>query len=185
MRQTVVPYASALLAFFWLACSGTQGRLPASPRPSVQASSEYCQMALAALAVTVKKFEEQPLGLEVRCVERVATSAGKIYVDARFTKGDQLELVPEPSCTTDRYVIRFDPKAFVPSPTEEVVLLGLWTQPPTGWEFNAVVESPNWPSRRPGTMSLSQCGSAFGVLSHSSNGWGATIVTPPRSPDAL
>jgi hypothetical protein len=142
-------------------------------------------MALAALAATIKKFEEQPLGLEQRCVERVATSGGKIYVDARFTEGEQLAAVPESSCTSDRYVVRFDPKAFVPSPSEEVVLLALWTHPPAGWEFNAVVESPNWPSRRPAVMSLSQCGSAFGVLNQSSNGWAATIVMPPRSPDAL
>lgn len=184
MRLTGVPRATALMALGWLACSGAQGRPPAPPPPA-QVSSVYCQMALAALAASVKKFEEQPLGLEQRCVERVATSGGKIYVDARFTEGEQLASVPQPGCTTDRYVIRFDPKAFVPSPSEEVVLLALWTHPPTGWEFNAVVESPNWPSRRPAIMSLSQCGSAFGVLNHSSSGWAATIVMPPRSPDAL
>jgi hypothetical protein len=186
MRRAATGCAALFFLTGSLDCSSPmQGGPTTSTRPAAPGLSEHCQMALTALNTTVKKFEEQPLGLNRGCVERVASFGGRIYVDARFTKGDRLELSPESSCTTERYMIRLDPTNFVPSPAEEVVLLGLWTNPAGEWEFNAVVEVSNWPSRRPETMSLSQCGSAFGVLRRSSQGWNATIIVPPRSPDAL
>lgn len=186
MRRAASTCAALLFLTGSLACSAPMEGGPTIPiRPAAQPLSEHCQMALTALNTTIKKFEEQPLGLNKECVERVASFGGRIYVDARFTKGDRLELSSESGCTTERYIVRFDPNKFVPSPAEEVVLLGLWTNPTGEWQFNAVVEAPNWPSRRPDTMSLSQCGSAFGVLRRSGQGWNARIIVPPRSPDAL
>ena len=144
-----------------------------------KAAPDYCQMAHLALDAAVRTYEEQPLGLNLPCVNRVARTGGQVFVDARFSR-DQHEPESAPECSDDRYVIRFDPRSFHPSPAQQVVLL-LFSANSTGpWLFNAVVDSSDWPQRRPGTMSLSECGSAFGRLEQTDGGWRATVTMPPR-----
>jgi len=162
-------------------CSATRVPQAASPAPAGAAASEHCQMALAALDAVVKRWDEQPLGLERACVERVAATHGKIHADARFTIGDQLQMLPEPGCADDRYAVRFGPRSSASSPTPEVVLLTLWSELPAAWDFNAVVDVPTWPTRRPGAMGLPLCGAAFGILRRPADRWLATVLPPPRS----
>jgi hypothetical protein len=162
-----------------------RGPTLAASRPNVDKTSPHCQMAVAALDAVVKTFDEQPLGLEKACVESLAHPGETIYVDARFTQGTDLVAVAEPTCTYGHYAIRFDWKTFTPSPSTEVVLLLAWNQSATDWRFNAVTEVSNWPKRRPEGMSLSRCGSAFGVLHRGAERWSGRVVPPPRSPDAL
>jgi len=142
-------------------------------------------MAFVALAETIKSNREQPYGLEAACVREMAAASGKVYVDARFMEGSDLAKVPERSCVRENYVIRFDPQHFEPSPAAGVVLLLVSAPTSKGREFNAVVEQPNWPAKRPGTFATSQCGSAFGMLTGSDRHWAAQIVPPPRGPDDL
>lgn len=159
-------------------------------RPPVRTNAEpgsvdYCQMAVAALRETVRNNDEQPYGIEDVCVNRLASASGKIQVDARFMGKKDLETVPQRSCTAENYFIRFDFKNFERSPSEGVVLLMVSAEAPSGRKFSATVEESNWPTKRPGMFAISPCGSAFGVLRRSQNAWGATVVPPPRSPDAL
>jgi hypothetical protein len=149
------------------------------------ATPDYCEMAVVALAETIKSNREQPYGLEDACVNEVARVSGKVYVDARFMEGTALATVPVRSCVRRNYVVRFDHKAFERSPAPGVVLLLVSTPTAKGREFNAVVEDPNWPAKRPGTFALSQCGSAFGILRGSGTRWTAQIVPPPRHPGDL
>ena len=156
-----------------------RGDAPVS-RPVV---SEYCRIAGAALGAVIKRFDEQPLGLDLTCVNRVASFEGRIYVDARFSRNGE-EPAAAPDCRDERYVIRFDPKSFRPSPADQVVFLSLWSNRGGSWDFNAVVETPDWPHRRPETMSLSECGSAFGRAEKFDDVWKAAVTTPPKSTDA-
>lgn len=146
---------------------------------------DYCAMAGVALAETIKSNRQQPYGLEDACVNHLAMSAGKVYVDARFMEGRELAVVPVRSCVRQNYVIRFDYKAFERSPTPGVVLLLVSTATTQGREFNAVLEESNWPAKRPGVFALSPCGSAFGVLRGAGARWTAQIVPPPREADDL
>lgn len=157
---------------------------PMQSRPSETAErqqSAHCDIAAAALRAVVRSFNEQPLGLEKECVEKRAMRDGKIYVDVRFTKGDQLEDVGVPTCQRDKYFIRFGWKSFVPSPTGQVVLLLLLRQSDRELSFNAVTESSDWPSRRPGVFGLSQCGSSFGHVQLENGQWRAVVTNPPES----
>jgi hypothetical protein len=67
-------------------------------------SSDHCRIAVAALDASVRPFSEQPLAMELACVNKLATRDGKIYVDARFTSGQTLEEPNVSICSTDRYV---------------------------------------------------------------------------------
>jgi hypothetical protein len=165
----------------------------ASPAPAMVSgrqalkatSSDHCRVAVAALDASVRPFSEQPLAMELACVNKLATRDGKIYVDARFTSGQTLEEPNVSICSTDRYVIRFDWRHFQPSPTDDVVLL-LFTDNANGSRsYGVSLEAPDWPRRRPGTVTLSPCYSAFGVVRGSPAGWEAEVTPPPRSPDAL
>jgi hypothetical protein len=159
-----------------LAIAGCAGAGPVMPsRPPV----DYCQMAATVLHEVVRSYERQPFGLEDACVKKRAAQAGKIYADARFTDREGLAVVPHRSCTVRDYVIRFDHQHYEASPTPEVVLLLFSPETARGREFNARMETADWPSKRPGVMAMSQCGSAFGVLRREANGWTAR-VTPPQ-----
>lgn len=144
---------------------------------------EYCRIAGAALGAVIRRFDEQPLGLDLTCVNRVASLDGRVYVDARFSRNGE-EPASAPDCSDERYVIRFDPKAFRPSPADQVVFLSLWSNRGGSWDFNAVVETPDWPHQRPETMSLSECGSAFGRAEKFDGAWKAVVTAPPKSTDA-
>ena len=146
---------------------------------------DYCAMAVAALSETVKSNQEQPYGLEAACVDEMAARAGKIYVDARFDEASDVGAVPIPNCARKNYIVRFDPNHFEPSPATGVVLLLVSEPTPEGREFNARMEEPSWPAKPPGTVALSQCGSAFGVLTGSGSHWTARISPPVRGPDDL
>lgn len=155
----------------------TPARRPAMPA--------FCRVARLALDAAIRPFDEQPLGLDSRCVGRVATLEGRVQVDARFSR-DGGEPEPAPDCSDDRYVIRFDPSSFRPSSAGNVVLLALWSAGALeAWQFNAIIEAPDWPHRRPGTLSLSECGSAFGTVAATRGEWKAVVTAPPQSPDAL
>jgi len=106
---------------------------------------------------------------------------GRIYVDARFTKGDQLEDVEVPTCQRDQYFIRFGSKNFVPSPTGHVVLLLFLRESDEALSFNALTENSDWPSNRPGVFGLSQCGSTFGRVQLENGRWRAVVTNPPES----
>ena len=149
------------------------------------AGPDYCSMAAVALTETIKSNREQPYGLEAACVDEMAAAAGKIYVDARFIEIPDGGTVVTPSCVRKKYVIRFDPSHFEPSPAPGVVLLLVSAPTPNGREFNARMETPNWPAKPPGTVAMSQCGSAFGVLTESGSSWKAQINPPARGPDDL
>jgi hypothetical protein len=166
-------------------CSASADHTRSPAKVDVLKPGEHCQMALVALDAVIKHYSDQPLGLEKTCVDDGAVFNGKVYVDARFTKNRELELVSEPSCTSERYVVRFDHQSFAPSPSKDVVVLILSTNSPPTWRFSAVTEVPDWPKRRPGIVTLSSCGSAFGVLRQVKDRWEATVVPPPRSPEAL
>jgi hypothetical protein len=143
----------------------------------------YCQMALAALKETIKPFDAQPYGLEKACVYSRAMYSGKVFVDARFDH--HWGRVPESDCTQEDYVIRFDFDHYQRSPSAEVVLLLVDSETAAGRSFNATMEEPNWPSKKPGLRALSACGSAFGTLRRSGSRWTATVEDPPREPDEL
>lgn len=165
--------------------SCSHSRDPASTRGPSAEHPDYCAMAAAVLTETIKSNREQPYGLEDACVDEMAARSGKIYVDARFMDANGASVVPVPSCTAQKYVIRFDPKRFEPSPAPGVVLLLVSAPSAKGREFNARIEDPNWPAKPAGTAALSQCGSAFGVLTAVGSHWAARVVPPPREPDDL
>jgi hypothetical protein len=143
--------------------------------------SAHCDIAATALRAIVRSFKEQPLGLEKECVEKRAMRDGRIYVDARFTKGDQLEDVEVPTCQRDQYFIRFGWKNFVPSPTGHVVLLLFLRESDEALSFNALTENSDWPSNRPGVFGLSQCGSTFGRVQLENGRWRAVVTNPAES----
>jgi len=142
-------------------------------------------MALSVLRATVASNDVQPYGLEDVCVRRLSSAAGHIFVDARVSEQPGASPAAAPDCFRDSFRIRFDPGHFEKAPTDGVVLLLISRSANGAMEFNAVVEQPDWPSKRPGVIGLSPCGSAFGTLHYSTSGWAATVVAPPRSPDAL
>jgi hypothetical protein len=166
-----------------LACAAASKGPPSPPSGATDGAraSEHCQMAMSALDAVIKRWNEQPLGLDRACVERVAAVEGRIHADARFTVGDQLQVLDEPGCADQRFTVRFGPASSQASPTSQVVLLTLWSQLPAAWDFNAVVDVPTWPTRRPGTSGLPVCGAAFGILRRPGDSWVATLVPPPRS----
>ena len=172
---------SFLALTFGAGCSHPPQARPAETARLQQTS--HCDIAAAALRAVVRSFSEQPLGLEKACVEKRAMRDGKIYVDARFTKGDQLEDVESPTCQRDPYFIRFEWKNFVPSPTGQVVLLLLLRKSDEELTFNAVTDNSDWPSNRPGVFGLSQCGSSFGRVLLENGRWRAEVTQPPKSAD--
>jgi hypothetical protein len=153
--------------------------------PKTDNREDYCDMAAAALRATVKTFKEQPLGLERACVEARALTNRQIYVDASFSQGSHVEADAEPNCVRDNYVIRFTSTNSDPWPPSEVILLIVAGDGSHDRTFNARMEAADWPTRKPGVVGLSQCGSAYGVLHRSADAWVATIQPPPRSADAL
>jgi hypothetical protein len=168
---------------FHVACS--HGILHPIQVPKTDNRGDYCDMAAAALRATVKTFKEQPLGLESACVEGRALMNKHIYVDASFSQGSHVEAAAEPNCVRDNYVIRFTSTNPDPWPPSEVILLIVSGDGTHDRTFNARMEAADWPTRKPGILGLSQCGSAYGVLHRSVSGWVGTIQRPPRSADAL
>lgn len=162
----------------------------ACPRPTKPAVSvgpkraELCAMAAATLRETIKPNAAQPFGLEEACVRRLASIEGRIYVDARIEGQDRLS-GGAATCLQAPYEIRFDAEHFSPSPAQGVVLLMVSADQGGARKFNAIVEEPNWPARRPEVLAVSPCGSAFGVIRPSGPGWTVAVVPPPRSADAL
>jgi hypothetical protein len=189
MDSTAMVCTLALMAGLGCAATAPSATAPSAPASSSAAAaasaSERCQMALAALDAVVKRWDEQPLGLDRACVDRVAASRGKIHADARFTIADQVQILPEAGCANccgdARFAVRFGPSSTAASPTPEVVLLTLWSQLPAAWDFNAVVDVDTWPTRRPGAAGLPVCGAAFGILRRPADAWIATVLPPPRS----
>jgi len=146
---------------------------------------DYCGMALSALRATIASNQIQPYGLEDVCVRRLASTEGTIFVDARVWESERSSPVTAPTCVGGGFRVRFDSAHFEKAPTDGVVLL-MMKGPTTGpLEFSAVVERPDWPSKRPGVFGLSPCGSAFGTIRHSPAGWTATVVDPPRQAGEL
>jgi hypothetical protein len=143
---------------------------PTQPAPG----EEYCQMAAAILQGTVKSHSELPSGLERACVEGRAKVGSAIYVDARFSRKVDPDVVDRSECVAGPYRIRFNWKRFVPAPSPEVVLLLVYdADSGSGTEFNVRMERPTWPENRPGVMALSQCGSVFGRLDRVGEQWTA------------
>lgn len=157
---------------------------PVSPSSDIS-TSDYCDMTLAALRATVTSNDVQPYGLEEVCVRRLASSSGYIFVDARVSERPGDPPIAAPACSRAGFRIRFDSPHFEKAPTDGVVLLVASRTSGGEMEFNAVVEQPDWPAKRPGVIGLSPCGSAFGTIQHAPTGWVATVVQPPQSPDAL
>jgi hypothetical protein len=146
---------------------------------NARASSDYCRMAAAILDEVVKTADEQPFGLERACVEDRAESGAHIYVDARFNRKVDHAAVATPDCASGKFLIRFNRDSFVSAPSPGVVLLLVYDgEKGSGIEFSARTENSDWPKNKPGVMSLSACGSAFGVLSEQGNRWRATVTSP-------
>ena len=176
MRSATIAIAALAVA------TCTQPALKREP-PPLMGPNMYCQMAVAALEETVKPYDAQPYGLEEACVRNRAMFSGRIFVDARF--GHKWERVPARQCTEGPYVIRFDFENYEKSPAPEVVLVLFESETPIGRSFSAVMEEPNWPSKKPGLVALSACGSAFGNVRKAGAVWTATVEPPPRAPDEL
>jgi hypothetical protein len=176
-----VTFRSIAFGFGLAACSASR-----TPR-TTPLTAQYCEMALAVLHAVVRSHGEQPLGLEAACVKARAVAAGKVYVDARFSDGHDLEAVPERSCTRDDFVIRFDYQNFERSPSAEVVLLLVDAPTPGGRAFHVQMEEADWPVKKAksGMVALSQCRSAVGLLQPSGKRWTALVTAPPRDPDSL
>jgi len=187
MRSTVTTRCDSLKSIVFAAyvlslttCALRESRrLSTTPEPP----GAYCQMALAALKETIKSSDAQPYGLEEACVRNRATFSGHVFVDARF--GHNWERVPERQCQEGPYVIRFDFDEYQKSPAPEVVLLLFESDTPTGRSFSVAMEEPNWPSKKPGVVALSACGSAFGIVRRAHGVWTATVQPPPRGADEL
>lgn len=176
-----------LVAHLSLAVFGCAAPTAASVHETLalRQTDDFCPIAVAALDVAIKPFTEGSLAMELACVKEYGAHDGKIYVDARFTAGNELVGTTAPTCVTDRYAVRFDPYHFQPSPAPAVVLLAFTRHPDGSWDFGVSMERPDWPRRRPETMSLSECYSSFGLVRPTPAGWKAEVVPPPRSPDAL
>jgi len=141
-------------------------------------SEEYCQIAAAILQTTVRSYSEQPSGLERACVEGRARVGSTIYVDARFSRKVDPEVVERSECVTGPYHVRFDWKRFVPAPSPEVVLVLVYdAESGSGTEFNIRMERSTWPQNQPGVMAMSQCGSVFGRLDKADGQWSATAAS--------
>jgi len=163
----------------WAGCSHPTRSRPGET-PQLQQST-HCDIAATALRAVVRPYREQPLGLEKECVEKRAMRDGRIYVDARFTRDDELEDVEVPTCQSDQYFIRFGWKSFVPSPTGHVILLLFVRKSDADLSFNALTEDSDWPSKPPGVFGLSQCGSSFGRVQLENGRWRAVVTKPPES----
>ena len=146
---------------------------------------DFCRIAVAALDVSIQPYREGSLAMESACVADYASRDGKIYVDARFTAGNALEGTTTPTCATDRYVVRFDPEHFDPSPAGGVVLLLFKRHADGSLDFGVSIERSDWPRHQPDTMTLSPCYSSFGLVRATPSGWKAEVLPPPHSPDAL
>lgn len=133
----------------------------------------------------MRSYADEPLGLEHACVLKRAVASGKVHVDARFTRADQLEAVEIGSCSYDEFVVRFDWKNFTPAPSANVLLLLLLRHDDDHYGFNAVIEEPRWPAKRPGMMAISPCGSAFGRVYREPTGWRAVLTRPPQRGNSL
>lgn len=166
------------------ACGHAGGKSPATDGRRV---SEYCAMAGAALRSAVTTPEREPNGLDDQCVREYAAVDGKIYVDARFTKGGSFETTGQTSCTSGDFVIRFDSESNPPSAAPGVVFLRVDEATPTGRPFFVTIEQPGWAKRAPNVLAMSPCYPAFGLLTRAAGGtaWTAKVVPPPRSPDDL
>lgn len=175
--------SSAILVLVAAACHPSVSAQ--RPGDSSAPDPNYCEMALSALRATIASNQAQPYGLEDVCVRRLASTEGTIFVDARVWESERSTPVATPTCVGGGFRVRFDSAHFEKAPTDGVVLL-LMKGPTTGpLEFSAVVEQPDWPSKRPGVFGLSPCGSAFGTIRHSPTGWTAAVVDPPRQPGEL
>lgn len=175
---------AVVLAFLFAAGCHARPVTPVFPS-SEGAKADYCGMAVSALRTTIASNDVQPYGLEDVCVRRLASAAGRIFVDARVSEQRNGRPASAADCSSDRFTIRFDPARFQKAPTDGVVLLLVSQSADGAMEFNAVVEQADWPSKRPGVFGLSPCGSAFGTIRYSGTGWVATVARPTQSPDAL
>jgi hypothetical protein len=165
-------------------CSHQNVKMSQSAQP---AANDFCEIAVVALRSAVRNQEEAPLGLDAGCVREYATSAGKIYVDARFMKDGRLESVSERSCTRDNFIIRFDAEHNTPSPAPGVIFLSVGPETSAGREFYLTIEESNWTTRAPTTLAMPPCYPAFGILNRSGMPavWKAAVVPAPRGPDDL
>src|SRR4051812_23570504 len=93
------------------------------PAEARDATAPYCQLAIAILDAAVRTYSDQPFGLEQSCVDARARAGRSIYVDARFSRKVDPDVVAQPDCASGPYLIRFNWKAFTPAPSPEVVLL--------------------------------------------------------------
>jgi hypothetical protein len=100
-------------------------------------------------------------------------------------QGRDLERPEGPGCERGNYVIRLDPRSFTPSPTYQVVVLFFGEGASDFREFDITTDTSNWPARPPGTVGLSPCYSAYGVVHRTAAGWQAEMRQVPKSPDAL
>jgi len=155
------------------------------PAARVPPRSAQCEMAFAAVSASIRSHADQPLGLEKACVESVASLEGKVYVDARFNRDLDLEAPDVATCERANYVIRFDWRSFSPSPARQVVFLSFRAGSSDSREFDITTDASNWPARPPGTVGLSPCYSAYGVVHRTAAGWQAEVRQAPKSPDAL
>jgi hypothetical protein len=109
----------------------------------------------------VKTADEQPFGLERACVEDRAESGAHIYVDATFNRKVDDAAVAPSDCVSGKFLITVNDG-----------------EKGSGIEFTARTENSDWSKNKPGVMSLSACGSAFGVLSEQGNRWRARVTSP-------
>lgn len=175
-----------LARWFVVALLGCGTGLHSTRKPQLAGSDvDFCAIAAAALDVSIRPFTEGSLAMDSQCVMDYTSRNRRIYVDARFTAGDHLEGTTTPICVTDRYVVRFDPEHFEPSPAGGVLLLLFGRTADGTRDFGVSVERPDWPQHRPGNLALSPCESSFGVVRQTPSGWKAEVLPPPHSPDAL
>jgi len=161
--QPSVKVRRCAVVFLIVAGCHAHSAVPASHSSDIS-TADYCDMALSALRATVASNDAQPFGLEDVCVRRLASAGGFTFVDARVSERPGASPVGASSCTADGYRVRFDPAYFEKAPTEGVVLLMVSRRPDGLMDFNAVVDQPDWPSKRPGVIGISPCG--FRVRHH-------------------
>jgi len=148
---------------------------------------DYCEMSATVLRAAIKGHDQEPLGLDARCVQEYAGLGRQVYVDARFTKGGALEPIPEKACMRGEFVIRFDSDRNPQSPAPGVVFLSVEEPTPAGRPFHVTVEESRWAKRPSNVLAMPPCDPAFGILSgmDTRSGWTAKLVPPPRGPDDL
>lgn len=184
MRAARQPRRLLWVAVAFASCAHRHGE---QGRPGGAAMPDYCQMSATILRTAIKAQDKEPNALDARCVREYAGVGAQVYVDARFTKGGALERVPQASCMTGEFVIRFDSDRNPQSPAPGVVFLSVDETTPAGRPFSVTVEESRWSKRAPNVLAMPPCDPAFGILSGGggTSGWAAKLVPPPRGPDDL